>query len=1083
MHWTDLPADDPDVVQLAEELARVANRVIDRVFESVKGSNGKVNGPIEAPKLFEIVELRHGNQWQQDRIEAIKTTIAEAIAELPDEQLPVPGNRNHKLTWQLLGYRVYNLPCAKHKIEAQKLTGAGDGWQYSHLLESVFEDYEVGFELSTQKTRLRTLRRDLAKILIWQCRYPASSVSSCAASEQAGPSDVAAGLADYVRRPEYEEWLDQQANEFNLITLYGDTGTGKTTLAEHYVKTLEPTAARIKIRCTNEKMLEEDLGLFLEASGVAPKDINEGNKRPLFANLVRGDSHPKAVVFDDASDYEVLDFIPDDTRTKVVVTSMLSPFGRYAQCAKEIGDLNHAQAVELIERLYPPIDENEVSVLADALGHRALAINDACGLLSATDITPEQLSERLKHDLAGELDRLGDPRDKHRRRLTSVYQLAIEQLSSSPKALAVLDAFIFGPGMTQEHLAMVISVKEVFELGKRPGVLGEVRHSTDQGVSPVFAEHFPVEYQHLAGQHVPSLKPMKFHHASPEARFDASIAIRKLEALNLLRPSGTRFSMHTLTLQLLQQLRDAARIPTETRIWGIVYALLESEQWAPSHAMREEIAMWLSYARNSLITGLGGSTKGASMPPTPLRIFLVAALLQAELQYGNFGDYEESHLKAHELISETSAYLRERTDISSKVRHALESSLHYLASGVVDVHVLREFPGNVTLEKIESDAGMEFLSRGGRIKQIQRRYLWYDTEWDPIHLAMNPDLLEQEATAWARCNSSSIDRRTSYIDLRHAGEAAIWQSSHLFQRARWDDAIYWLEHAQECYSKVGGDTECTVGYLGASWRLARVHTRRGDLSTAKICLDNATKVFAERTILLDGRDPFAFDDQLLGCRLLQQEFECDFSKWCLSDFEDSDVDNNGTIVRLVEQADEIRGALARMGAGRFLPEFLTYALRVSVIAPELADRFSYLPGLSESIMNNCGELQRALTCCQRNGIAVVSLVTMADSYAEGDIELTEEQRQQYDQIAENLQADILHHVQQFNEEFDMPYWHARALACLLTLGLIDEKPATWLRSMYDQFSAASARIGRIDWISYMDEFRSGDRSPIWLLSY
>jgi hypothetical protein len=104
------------------------------------------------------------------------------------------------------------------------------------------------------------------------------------------------------------------------------------------------------------------------------------------------------------------------------------------------------------------------------------------------------------------------------------------------------------------------------------------------------------------------------------------------------------------------------------------------------------------------------------------------------------------------------------------------------------------------------------------------------------------------------------------------------------QQAQWPKAIEVLEQARAWYAMVGGDTECVSGYFNAAWRLARVHTRRGDLEAAKAIIAQSDKFAEERTATtVHGFNRFGFYDRWLHYRLRQQQFENDFTTWALQE--------------------------------------------------------------------------------------------------------------------------------------------------------------------------------------------------------
>lgn len=1055
-HTAPVPMDEPCFEALSDELKLLHDRLISRAFRWLYGKR-----PLAIPHLRHFARILRPGDWCVDHVDALLQVIKTAANANELSEKPIRDSTD--MTWTELAYIIFNLNNENLDHIDQK--------QYDYLLD-----------IAMQRSNLDLSKRTWSNIVDKLCKKLAVELDKMGdnADLLQRVKQVSPELEDgFVRRPRYEAWFVERSPQA-IFVLHGDAGTGKTELAKRLARLRNPDEHVWVLRASDKNAFNNDMADFVAACGVEPRDINATNVRVHFALLLSADPHPAVVVIDDVRDYSLVTFVPKNPRTTVIMTSMYEPPTSLGEFSVKVFDLAESEAAAMVRLRYTVGDPAEVQKLANALGNRALAIDHACGFLTETGMQPAQLLPQLAKQPAETLKIIADPTDPHGKVLTNIYELVLAELSRFPETLAVLDTFLFlDPYVVrEEHIAMTWKSNVVVD-PDAVGMYVEVDGKTQ------YAEHVPTENLMIAPYAgVAVWKRFPLLHATDGSRLTVAGALRHLRCFNLIHYDDTgRPSMHTLTRRLLQDLRIGERSAVRASVWTTMYKMLAVENWEGGQILRGECMEMALHSANFLADDeLKMNIDRNDTLSAQIIIWNYAAALRACRQEIS-EKYEPVFNKARSGFTYRALQLvKEDSEFADRTH--LPYALNSLIAECHEVLVLCQYPQSHPLESLWVGHGLTDNELGVRSGSIVETYIRNDTEWEPLGNIVDQDALLLRATRDASLLGSRIGA-VSYRDLHSIAGSAVAASCVFFQQACWNDAVAALEHAAACYEKIGGHADSIRGFVEASWRLARVHLRAGDITRSKEWSGRAYGFIKNRTyVSARGRHRFGFKDTILQMRLLQQQAEQRLTEWCLDESVEPTIEHpHGD--SMIRYALEMWSGASSMGLSRLLPELGAYILRVRTCAPQIINSI-HIPGLVDYMRSRGGVFQRALLE-HHLGVGqlfmMTALVTDRDLFRETlllrseDVNAVDGLERRLKDGQKNFEKNISQHIEIF-EQYKAPYWRARGLAVLPYYGIISDKSDAWLERAYNEFCVAANDVHRPDWIKWMDE----GGLPLWLLS-
>jgi hypothetical protein len=250
------------------------------------------------------------------------------------------------------------------------------------------------------------------------------------------------------------------ASDKSIIVLYGDAGTGKSTAAEHLAELYAVTQSDELppvVMCQSEDSLRDTVieVLALRIGGNFG-NASLGEVSSQFRKLLASDKAPSVVVLDNVDNRAQLDqLVPKAPWSKIIITSRKRLDDNDPRIAYvEVVNMELDEARQLVARHAPDLQGLDVDLVAARLDCRPLAIVHGCACLSygSYDSVAEFLAA-LERSTAQVLDGYGDDENVT---LTAIYRLIVEQLSSYPEALRLVDILLYvGNGMSTEDVLLL----------------------------------------------------------------------------------------------------------------------------------------------------------------------------------------------------------------------------------------------------------------------------------------------------------------------------------------------------------------------------------------------------------------------------------------------------------------------------------------------------------------------------------------------------------------------------------------------------------------------------------------------------
>lgn len=294
---------------------------------------------------------------------------------------------------------------------------------------------------------LKVVRQDIAQALLalrpesLQSSYPAAQVQPVIRTLQADPS--------LIDRKEYVSAILRHIvdKEF-VIYLWGEAGTGKTTLAEHAAKSLGFTPV-VWLHANDPDLLRDDLASALIDQGLEPTNWSDSYCRVMFR---RQFSEPRdrwptpCVVVDNLDNDSLLaQLVPEHPSVPFLVTMRDKPTGQNVK-AVELHDFTEVESCRFVGARLKGSDAAEVLTLARILGYRPLALDHATRFISESlDISLRGLVDKLASKVSTGLSLVAAATDKHRN-LVTLYSVILGSTINHDIPRAILDSFLVTTG-------------------------------------------------------------------------------------------------------------------------------------------------------------------------------------------------------------------------------------------------------------------------------------------------------------------------------------------------------------------------------------------------------------------------------------------------------------------------------------------------------------------------------------------------------------------------------------------------------------------------------------------------------------
>ena len=441
-----MPTDQELRKRLPELLRHAAAKQLEYVFAA----------PIEArfEDLGYLVKMIRGEAaWLTNRQDTLRSVMAEAIGGLP-QRMEVGDRANYEgcpereMASYLYGFR-------------QEAILAGGGWQAAdvtltyrgHYRPAALAVADLTEYPNAAKRAIARIRQDLADILIQMLKDAKREAKTSAVSDVAPTrqSSVLASesAATYIERPKYFEKMNEARNAGSkLFLLYGDGGSGKTTLAKHFADFIARGMPTVFLQSQDNMLLGAALADYLNRHAEGGVNGNMASLTRAFAlGLTQGNA-PAVVIIDDAQTWQTTKLLlPEDLgslTTHVIVTSRVAIFPKGTGTVLRIGNMLDGEAAEMIRNRLSETSPDDVAMLTASLDCRPLAIEHGCALIKLR-FKPAKLCEILELDPVTAIDSIDT---EHK--LTTIYRQITKKLEEDPDmavtALPVLDCLLIANG-------------------------------------------------------------------------------------------------------------------------------------------------------------------------------------------------------------------------------------------------------------------------------------------------------------------------------------------------------------------------------------------------------------------------------------------------------------------------------------------------------------------------------------------------------------------------------------------------------------------------------------------------------------